>query len=145
MFTNALINQLNMSKKLLLLLITLTILTNVSYASFPVTKNVNSELIISQVTPQMDDNGKILLLSLLPIPAAIIGAILFSAGSIGFVLGIIVGAIAVGSAIYSLYLNFTTDIFYWDWRNYFSILSAVVLGVLALFWTLIIIAFGGIG
>ena len=145
MFTNALINQLNMSKKLLLLLITLTILTNVSYASFPVTKNVNSELIISTSTIQMDENRKILLLSLVPIPAAILGAIFFAAGSIGFVLGIIVGAIAVFSAIYSLYLNFTAPLFVWDWRNYLAIFTALVLGALALFWTLIIIAFGGIG
>ena len=145
MFTNALINQLNMSKKLLLLLITLTILTNVSYASFPVTKNVNSELIISTSTIQMDENRKILLLSLVPIPAAILGAIFFAAGSIGFVLGVIVGAIAVSSAIYSLYLNFTTPLFVWDWRNYLAIFTALVLGALALFWTLIIIAFGGIG
>ena len=62
----------------------------------------------------MDDNLKILLLSLVPIPAAILGVAFFSGGSIGFVLGIIVGAIAVLSPIYSLYLNFTTDIFYWD-------------------------------
>jgi hypothetical protein len=145
MFTNALINQLNMSKKLLLLLITLTILTNVSYASFPVTKNVNSELIISTSTIQMDENRKILLLSLVPIPAAILGAIFFAAGSIGFVLGIIVGAIAVFSAIYSLYLNFTAPLFVWDWRNYLAIFTALVLGALALFWTFIIIVFGGIG
>ena len=145
MFTNTLINQLNMSKKLLLLLITLTILTNVSYASFPVTKNVNSELIISTSTIQMDENRKILLLSLVPIPAAILGAIFFAAGSIGFVLGIIVGAIAVFSAIYSLYLNFTAPLFVWDWRNYLAIFTSLVLGALALFWTLIIIAFGGIG
>ena len=67
-------------KKLILILITLTTFSNVSYASFPIPKNTHSEVLISQVTPQMDDNGKILLLSLLPIPAAIIGAILFSAG-----------------------------------------------------------------
>ena len=47
----------------------------------------------------MDDNLKILLLSLVPIPAAILGVAFFSGGSIGFVLGIIVGAIAVLSPI----------------------------------------------
>ena len=131
--------------KLLLFIITLFTLINVSYASFLVTETTQSETAVSKSIPRMDDNLKILLLSLVPIPAAILGVAFFSGGSIGFVLGIIVGAIAVLSPIYSLYLNFTTDIFYWDWKNYLSILTALVLGVLALFWTIIIIAFGGIG
>ena len=84
-------------------------------------------------------------MSLVPIPAALLGAIFFSAGSIGFVLGIIVGAVAVSSAVYSLYLNFKTPTFIWDWRNYLAILTALVLGFLAFFWTFIIIIFGGIG
>ena len=145
MFTNTIKNQLNMSKKLLLLFITLITFTNVSYASFPVLEVTNPKVEVSQPNPVMDDNRKILLLSLVPIPAAILGAIFFAAGSIGFVLGIIVGAIAVFSAIYSLYLNFTTPLFIWDWRNYLAIFTALVLGALALFWTLVIIAFGGIG
>ena len=47
MFTNTLIDQLNMSKKLLLLLIALTTLTNVSYASFPITEKVQTEVVES--------------------------------------------------------------------------------------------------
>ena len=132
-------------KKLLFLLIMLTTLNNVSYASFPVVEDEKAKTVVVQPTPKMHDNLKILLYSLVPIPAAILGAAFFSAGSVGFILGTIVGAIAVLSAIYSLYLNFTTDVSFWDWRNYFSILSAVVLGSLALFWTIIIMAFGGIG
>ena len=132
-------------KKLLLILITFTTLTNISYASFPVTENTQTEVIETSRRTPLSDNAKILLLSLVPIPAAILGAIFFAAGSIGFVLGIIVGAIAVFSAIYSLYLNFKTPLFVWDWRNYLAIFTALVLGALALFWTLIIIAFGGIG
>ena len=45
MFTNTIKNQLNMSKKLLLLLITLTTFTNVSYASFPVTETQQTEVV----------------------------------------------------------------------------------------------------
>ncbi|MDG2436778.1 MAG: hypothetical protein P8L89_06725 [Polaribacter sp.] len=131
--------------RLILLLIMLATFTNVSYASFPVLKETKPKVEVSQPNPFMDENRKILMLSLVPIPAALLGAIFFSAGSIGFVLGIIVGAIAVSSAVYSLYLNFKTPTFIWDWRNYLAILTALVLGALALFWTLIIIAFGGLG
>ena len=134
-------------KKLLLILITLLIIQNISYASFPEIEKTQTEIIETSMKIPLTDNQKILLLSLVPIPAAIIGAGLFSpgGGSIGFVLGIIVGAIAVGSAIYSLYLNFTTNIAFWDWKNYLAVITALVLGLLALAWTVIIMAFGGIG
>ena len=134
-----------MIKKLILLLIMLTTFNNVSYASFPVLKETKPKVEVSQPNPVMDENRKVLLLSLVPIPAALLGAIFFSAGSIGFVLGIIVGAIAVSSVVYSLYLNFKTPKFIWDWRNYLAILTALVLGYLALGLTLILIAFGGLG
>ena len=132
-------------KRLILFLITLATFTNVSYASFPILKETKPKLEVSQPNPVMDENRKILLLSLVPIPAALLGVIFFSAGSIGFVLGIIVGAISVSSAVYSLYLNFKTPTFIWDWRNYLAILTALVLGYLALLWTLVIIAYGGFG
>ena len=132
-------------KKLLLIIITLATFTNLSYASFPVKESANSEVLVSQASPPMDDNLKILLLSLVPIPAAIIGAILFSAGSIGFVLGIVVAAIAFGSTIYSLYLNFTTNISFWDWKNYLAVITALLLGFLTFGFSAIIITFGGLG
>ena len=132
-------------KKMILLLITLITLMNVSYASFPVTENTQANIIEIPRRIPMDDNLKILLLSLVPIPAAIIGAILFSAGSIGFVLGIVVAAIAFGSAIYSLYLNFTTNISFWDWKNYLAVITALLLGFLTFGFSAIIITFGGLG
>jgi len=128
--------------KKLLLLIVLTTFANVSYSSFPVAENEGHEII--QISP-ISDNLKILLFSLVPIPAAILGVILFSGGSVGFLFGVIMGAVAVFSAIYSLYLNFTTDIYFWDWRNYLAVITALVLGFLAFGWTVIIMVFGGIG
>ena len=129
-------------KKLLLISLTLFIIQNISYASFPVIEKTQTEIIETPRKIPLTDNAKILLLSLVPIPAAIIGAILFSARDIlGVFEGVLLGAIAVGSAIYSLYLNFSTNIVFWDWRNYFSIFSALVLGFLALVWTMIFIAF----
>jgi|TARA_B110000211_G_C13778108_1_gene420643 hypothetical protein len=133
-------------KKLLLISLTLFIIQNISYASFPVIEKTQTEIIETPRKIPLTDNAKILLLSLVPIPAAIIGVILFSTFDIlGVFEGVLLGAIAVGSAIYSLYLNFSTNIVFWDWRNYFSIFSALVLGFLALGWTMIIIAFGGLG
>jgi len=132
-------------RKLVLIFIMISTFMSLSYASFPVLKVTKSKVEVTQPNPFMDENSKILLLSLVPIPAAILGAIFFAGGSIGFVVGVIIGAIAVFSAIYSLYINFSTPLFVWDWRNYLAILTALVLGILALFWTLIIIAFGGIG
>jgi hypothetical protein len=133
-------------KKLLLISLTLFIIQNISYASFPVIEKTQTEIIETPRKSLLTDNAKILLLSLVPIPAAIIGVILFSTFDIlGVFEGVLLGAIAVGSAIYSLYLNFSTNIVFWDWRNYFSIFSALVLGFLAIGWTMIIIAFGGLG
>ena len=48
---NAIKNQLSMSKKLLFLLLTLTIFSNVSYASFPITDNLE----IKQDTLQTEE------------------------------------------------------------------------------------------
>ncbi len=129
-------------KRLILLLITLATFTNVSYASFPVMKKTKPKVEVSQPNPVMDENRKILLLSLVPIPASLLGSIFFSAGIL--VLGIIVSAIAVSSAVYSLYLNFKTPTFIWDWRNYLAILTALVLGALALFQILWLILLLGV-
>ena len=90
-------------------------------------------------------NKKILLLALAPIPLALLSAVAFSAGTIGFIFGSIFGITAILSAIYSIYLNLRTNIYFWDWKNYFAMLSALVLGVLTLAWTVIIMAYGGIG
>ena len=129
-------------KRLILLLITLATFTNVSYASFPVMKKTKPKVEVSQPNPVMDENRKILLLSLVPIPASLLGSIFFSEGIL--VLGIIVSAIAVSSAVYSLYLNFKTPTFIWDWRNYLAILTALVLGALALFQILWLILLLGV-
>ena len=129
-------------KKLILLLITLTVFTNLSYASFPVSEVTKSKVVLSQSNPVMDVNRKILLLSLVPIPATFLFAFLFSLGGVGSFLGIIVGTIAVSSAVYSVCLNFKIPIFIWDWRNYIATLIPLVLTALALFLILVTIAFG---
>jgi len=133
-------------KKLLLILLFLPIIffTNFSYASFPVLKKVQNEVIETPVRGD-NNNRNILLLALAPIPLAVIAAAAFSAGSFGFIFGSIFGITAILSAIFSIYLNLRTNIYFWDWKNYFAMLSALVLGVLTLGWTVIIMAYGGIG
>ena len=56
-------------KRLILLLITLATFTNVSYASFPELKVTKPKVEVSQPNPVMDESRKILLLSLVPMPA----------------------------------------------------------------------------
>jgi hypothetical protein len=104
-----------------LLLITLTTFTIVSYASFPVTENTQTAVIETSRRAPLSDNAKILLLSLVFIPAGILGSILLSAGSAFFWRSVLL-AISMLSVIYSLYLNFTTDIVFWDWRNYLALI-----------------------
>lgn len=117
---------------------------NFSYASFPIYNTVQPEVIEPALWGD-NDNKKILLLALAPIPLALLSAVAFSAGTIGFIFGSIFGITAILSAIYSIYLNLRTNISFWDWRNYFAMLSALVLGTLALAWTVIIMTFGGLG
>ena len=85
------------------------------------------------------------MLALVPIPLAVIAAIVFSAGSIGFVYSSIFAITAIISAIYSIYLNQRTNVYFWDWKNYISIISSAVLGALALIWTIIIMSFDWLG
>ena len=130
--------------KKILLIFSATFIYNISYAAFPI---VAKSQIESPQIPNLreNDNRNILLLSLAPIPLAVIAVIAFSGGSFGFILGSIFGFTAFISAVYSIYLNLRTNISSWDWRNYFSILSAVVLGALALLWTIVVMSVGGIG
>lgn len=130
--------------KKLLLIVSITLISNLIFAAFPINEKSQTESV--QTSNFGDNNNRnILLLSLAPIPLAVIAVIAFSAGSFGFILGSIFGFSAFISAGYSVYLNLRTNISSWDWRNYFSILSAVVLGTLALIWTIIVMSFGGIG
>ena len=130
-------------RKIILILISIIILKNISYASFPLSKKEQIKVI--ELPSFGDDSRDILLLSLAPIPLAAIATIAFSGGSIGFIIGSILGITAILSSIYSIYLNLSTNIAFWDWRNYFSMLSAIFLGALALVWTVIVMSFGGIG
>ena len=111
-----------------LLLITLTTFTIVSYASFPVTEvepvyDVSDSPISKRGRP-IDDNGRVLLLTLVSFFGSIAGLMLTAAYA--YWLGGIVITISLLSLLYSFYLNFTINIIFWDWRNY---LSAIIAGL----------------
>jgi len=107
--------------KKLLLIVSITLISNLIFAAFPINEKSQTESV--QTSNFGDNNNRnILLLSLAPIPLAVIAVIAFSAGSFGFILGSIFGFSAFISAGYSVYLNLRTNISSWDWRNYFSIL-----------------------
>ena len=111
-------------KKLILLLITLTTFSNVSYASFPVSEVTKSKVEVSQPNPVMDENRKILLLTLASLLGVLLGFIMIAAYA--YWLGGSIVTISLLSLIWSFYLNFKTPIFIWDWRNYLSAIIALL-------------------
>ncbi|MBT5858672.1 MAG: hypothetical protein HOH88_02275 [Flavobacteriales bacterium] len=126
-----------MSKKLLLLLITLITFTNVSYASFPVSETDNSEIQLTKPAPKLSDNAKIILLSLVSLIGVFLSIFMISEGVpsiFSFIIGL---TAAASSSIYSLYLNFTTNIVFWDWRNYL----ALVFSLPILLFTLLVVSY----
>ena len=111
-------------KKLILLLITLTVFTNLSYASFPVSEVTKSIVVVSQPNPVMDVNRKILLLTLASLLGVLLGFIMIAAYA--YWIGGSIVTISLLSLIWSFYLNIKTPTFLWDWRNYLSAIIALL-------------------
>tara|TARA_B100000767_G_C19409762_1_gene387482 strand:+ start:117 stop:500 length:384 start_codon:yes stop_codon:yes gene_type:complete len=111
-------------KKLLLLLITIITFSNVCYSSFPVSEVTKSKVEVSQPNPVMDENSKILLLTLASLIGVFLGFSMIAVSA--YWLGGSVVAISLLSLIWSFYLNFKTPIFIWDWRNYLSAIIALL-------------------
>ena len=122
-------------KKLILTIIALSKFTNVSYASFPVTEvepiyDVSDSLISKSDRP-IDDNGRVLLLTLVSLLGSLLGFILIAAYA--YWLGGSVVTISLLSLLYSFYLNFTINIIFWDWRNYLCAIIALLFLIPILF------------
>ena len=81
-------------KKLLLLLITITTLTNVSYASFPVNQNTQTEIVETIESPSYGNSPSIL--GFLSLILSVVGLILFFTPAIGTGLVLILFAIIFG-------------------------------------------------
>ena len=108
--------------KRLILLFYYATFTSVSYASFSVLKETKPKVEVSQLNPVMDENRKILLLTLASLFGVFLGFSKIAVSS--YWLGGSVVAISLLSLIWSFYLNFKTPIFIWDWRNYLSAIIA---------------------
>ena len=111
-------------KKLLFSFCILIIFTNVSYSSFPVSEVTKSKVEVSQPNLVMDENRKILFLTLASLFGVLFGFIIIAAYA--YWLGGSVVAISLLSLIWSFYLNFKTPTFIWDWRNYLSAIIALL-------------------
>ncbi len=116
----------------LLLILTITLISNTCYAAFPVIEKSKTES--AQISNFGDnENRNILLLALAVIPLVIIGVFGLSSVFSNFlftklIFGLVLLA-GILSPFYSLYLNLNIPLTFWDWRNYFAFFISVVLGI----------------
>ena len=108
----------------LLIIFSITLISNISYAAFPVIEKSKTES--AQISNFGDnENRNILLLSLAAIPLGLIAVITLNSplATVLFLL------LATFSPLYSLYLNLNISQTFWDWRNYFAFLISVIVGI----------------
>ena len=112
----------------LLLILTITLISNTCYAAFPVIEKSHNES--AQISNFGDnENRNILLLALAAIPLGLITVIttLYSPNAV--LIPVLFLLAATFSPLYSLYLNLNISQTFWDWRNYFAFLISVIVGI----------------
>ena len=112
----------------LLLILTITLISNTCYAAFPVIEKPHNES--AQMSNFGDnENRNILLLALAAIPLGLITVIttLYSPNAV--LIPVLFLLAATFSPLYSLYLNLNISQTFWDWRNYFAFLISVIVGI----------------
>ena len=122
-------------KKLLQLLFSISILSNTSYASFPITEKAEVES--AQISKFGDnDNRNILLLALatLPLGAITVGVAINATGFLTYILAGLLALLTLFSPVYSTYLNINA--YNRDWRNYLAFFLAAIFGLAAFLLTL---------
>ena len=125
-------------KKLLQLLFSIAILSNTSYASFPITeKSQNESAQVSNFGE--NDNRNILLLALatLPLGAITVGVAINATGFLTYILAGLLALLTLFSPVYSTYLNINA--YNRDWRNYLAFFLAAIFGLAAFLLTLLVI------
>jgi hypothetical protein len=114
--------------KKLLLIFSITLISNTCYAAFPVIEKSHNES--AQISNFGDnENRNILLLALAAIPLGLITVIttLYSPNAV--LIPVLFLLAATFSPLYSLYLNLNISQTFWDWRNYFAFLISVIVGI----------------
>jgi hypothetical protein len=111
----------------LLLILTITLISNTCYAAFPVIEKPHNES--AQMSNFGDnENRNILLLALAAIPLGLI-AVITSYSPNAVLIPVLFLLAATFSPLYSLYLNLNISQTFWDWRNYFAFLISVIVGI----------------
>ncbi len=117
-FTNTIKNQIKRSKKLILLLITITTFTNLGYASFPVTDDIQTE--INEGTtiqnPELSRNNNSRIYAVLSVLLLLLGLISLFVMYIGMITFSIGGPAIANLIAVSIY----------------SFLASIVLGIIAI-------------
>ena len=108
----------------LLIIFSITLISNISYAAFPVIEKSRTES--AQISNFGDnENRNILLLALAAIPLGLIAVITLNSPLVA----VLFLLLATFSPLYSLYLNLNISQTFWDWRNYFAFLISVIVGI----------------
>ena len=113
--------------KKLLIILSITLISNTSNASFPVIEKSQTES--AQISNFGDnDNRNILLLALATLPlGAFTVVVALSLGGAATYLAYFLALLTFSSPVYSIYLNLNVPVRFWDWRNYFAFLLSVIL------------------
>ncbi len=112
----------------LLLILTITLISNTCYAAFPVIEKSKTES--AQISNFGDnENRNILLLALAAIPLGLIAVIITLSSPLAVLSPVLFLLLATFSPLYSLYLNLNISRTFWDWRNYFAFLISVIVGI----------------
>ena len=114
--------------KKLLLILSITLISNLIFASFPI--NEKSQAESAQISNFGDnENRNILLLALAAIPLGLIAFIIALNSPLVVLFPVLFLLLATFSPLYSLYLNLNISQTFWDWRNYFAFLISVIVGI----------------
>ena len=114
--------------KKLLLILSITLISNISFAAFPIIEKSQNES--AQVSNFWEnDNRNILLLALATLPLAA-GVLVIASQTSGFLRILLVGLLALltlFAPVYSTYLNINA--FNRDWRNYLAFFFSAIFGL----------------
>ncbi len=123
--------------KKLLLILSITLISNISFAAFPIIeKSQNESAQVSNFGE--NDNRNILLLALATLPlGAITVGVAIQNGSLTYILAGLLALLTLFSPVYSTYLNINA--YNRDWRNYLAFFLAAIFGLAAFLLTLYVI------